>query len=69
MRRAPAVGSAALLADLGAIVNAECKALVAAGARYNRPERLWLTPDCGFGETPRWVVEQICGPAKRHVIR
>ncbi|MCI0547336.1 MAG: methionine synthase [Candidatus Rokubacteria bacterium] len=22
------------------------------------PEKLWLTPDCGFWETPRWVVRQ-----------
>jgi 5-methyltetrahydropteroyltriglutamate--homocysteine methyltransferase len=22
------------------------------------PERLWLNPDCGFWETPRWVVKQ-----------
>jgi 5-methyltetrahydropteroyltriglutamate--homocysteine methyltransferase len=22
------------------------------------PEKLWLTPDCGFWETPRWVVKQ-----------
>jgi 5-methyltetrahydropteroyltriglutamate--homocysteine methyltransferase len=23
-----------------------------------QPERLWLNPDCGFWETPRWVVNQ-----------
>ena len=22
------------------------------------PERLWLNPDCGFWETPRWVVKR-----------
>jgi 5-methyltetrahydropteroyltriglutamate--homocysteine methyltransferase len=22
------------------------------------PERLWINPDCGFWETPRWVVKQ-----------
>jgi 5-methyltetrahydropteroyltriglutamate--homocysteine methyltransferase len=22
------------------------------------PDKLWLTPDCGFWETPRWVVKQ-----------
>ena len=22
------------------------------------PERLWLNPDCGFWETPRWIVKQ-----------
>jgi 5-methyltetrahydropteroyltriglutamate--homocysteine methyltransferase len=21
------------------------------------PERLWLNPDCGFWETPRWVTK------------
>jgi 5-methyltetrahydropteroyltriglutamate--homocysteine methyltransferase len=21
-----------------------------------RPDRLWLSPDCGFWETPRWIV-------------
>ena len=25
---------------------------------YVGPERLWLNPDCGFWETPRWVVKQ-----------
>jgi 5-methyltetrahydropteroyltriglutamate--homocysteine methyltransferase len=25
---------------------------------YVPPERLWLNPDCGFWETPRWVVKQ-----------
>jgi 5-methyltetrahydropteroyltriglutamate--homocysteine methyltransferase len=25
---------------------------------YIPPERLWLNPDCGFWETPRWVVKQ-----------
>jgi 5-methyltetrahydropteroyltriglutamate--homocysteine methyltransferase len=25
---------------------------------YIPPERLWLNPDCGFWETPRWVVRQ-----------
>jgi 5-methyltetrahydropteroyltriglutamate--homocysteine methyltransferase len=23
--------------------------------KYIRPERLWLVPDCGLWETPRWV--------------
>jgi len=31
-------------------------------------ERLWLNPDCGFWETPRWVVKQklaaLCGGAR-----
>lgn len=22
------------------------------------PDKLWLNPDCGFWETPRWVVKQ-----------
>jgi 5-methyltetrahydropteroyltriglutamate--homocysteine methyltransferase len=25
---------------------------------YLPPERLWLNPDCGFWETPRWVVKR-----------
>ena len=25
---------------------------------YIPPERLWLNPDCGFWETPRWAVKQ-----------
>ena len=25
---------------------------------YVGPERLWLNPDCGFWETPRWIVKQ-----------
>ena len=26
--------------------------------RHVAPEKLWLNPDCGFWETPRWVVKQ-----------
>jgi 5-methyltetrahydropteroyltriglutamate--homocysteine methyltransferase len=26
--------------------------------RYVAPDKLWLNPDCGFWETPRWVVRQ-----------
>ncbi|MGH7277954.1 MAG: methionine synthase [Candidatus Rokuibacteriota bacterium] len=26
--------------------------------RYIAPDKLWLNPDCGFWETPRWVVKQ-----------
>jgi len=26
--------------------------------RHVAPDRLWLNPDCGFWETPRWVVKQ-----------
>jgi 5-methyltetrahydropteroyltriglutamate--homocysteine methyltransferase len=26
--------------------------------RYVPPERLWINPDCGFWETPRWVVRR-----------
>jgi 5-methyltetrahydropteroyltriglutamate--homocysteine methyltransferase len=22
------------------------------------PERLWVNPDCGFWETPRWIVKR-----------
>jgi 5-methyltetrahydropteroyltriglutamate--homocysteine methyltransferase len=36
---------------------------------YIPPERLWLNPDCGFWETPRWVVRQklaaLCEGARR----
>jgi len=34
---------------------------------YIPAERLWLNPDCGFWETPRWVVKRklaaLCGGA------
>jgi 5-methyltetrahydropteroyltriglutamate--homocysteine methyltransferase len=26
--------------------------------KYVAPDKLWLNPDCGFWETPRWVVKQ-----------
>jgi 5-methyltetrahydropteroyltriglutamate--homocysteine methyltransferase len=26
--------------------------------KHVAPDRLWLNPDCGFWETPRWVVKQ-----------
>lgn len=26
--------------------------------RHIPAERLWVNPDCGFWETPRWVVTQ-----------
>ena len=26
--------------------------------KHIRPDKLWLNPDCGFWETPRWVVKQ-----------
>ncbi len=26
--------------------------------RYVAPDRLWINPDCGFWETPRWVVKR-----------
>jgi len=26
--------------------------------KHVRPDKLWLNPDCGFWETPRWVVKQ-----------
>jgi 5-methyltetrahydropteroyltriglutamate--homocysteine methyltransferase len=31
------------------------RALLACGIA---PDKLWLNPDCGFWETPRWVVKQ-----------
>ena len=26
--------------------------------KHVAPDKLWLNPDCGFWETPRWVVKQ-----------
>jgi 5-methyltetrahydropteroyltriglutamate--homocysteine methyltransferase len=26
--------------------------------RYVAPEKLWVNPDCGFWETPRWATRQ-----------
>ncbi|MFQ5945588.1 MAG: cobalamin-independent methionine synthase II family protein [Anaerolineae bacterium] len=26
--------------------------------QYVAPEKLWLNPDCGFWETPRWITQQ-----------
>ena len=26
--------------------------------RFVAPDKLWLNPDCGFWETPRWVVRK-----------
>jgi 5-methyltetrahydropteroyltriglutamate--homocysteine methyltransferase len=26
--------------------------------RYVPADKLWVNPDCGFWETPRWVVKQ-----------
>ena len=26
--------------------------------QHVRPEQLWLNPDCGFWETPRWIAQQ-----------
>ena len=31
---------------------------IRAALQHVAPEKLWLTPDCGFWETPRWVVKQ-----------
>lgn len=36
----------------------EVAARIRALLRRVGPERLWLNPDCGFWETPRWVVRQ-----------
>ncbi len=36
----------------------EVAARVRALLRHVAPERLWLTPDCGFWETPRWIVKR-----------
>jgi len=37
---------------------AEVAERIRALLRHVAPEKLWLTPDCGFWETPRWVVKQ-----------
>jgi 5-methyltetrahydropteroyltriglutamate--homocysteine methyltransferase len=29
--------------------------------QYVAPDKLWLNPDCGFWETPRWIVKQKLG--------
>jgi 5-methyltetrahydropteroyltriglutamate--homocysteine methyltransferase len=26
--------------------------------RFVEPAKLWLSPDCGFWETPRWIVRE-----------
>jgi 5-methyltetrahydropteroyltriglutamate--homocysteine methyltransferase len=36
----------------------EVAARIRAFLPYVGPERLWLNPDCGFWETPRWIVKQ-----------
>jgi len=36
----------------------EVAARIRALLEHVAPEKLWLTPDCGFWETPRWVVRQ-----------
>ncbi len=36
----------------------EVAARIRALLEHVAPEKLWLTPDCGFWETPRWVVKQ-----------
>ena len=37
---------------------ADVAARIRAFLTYIPAERLWLNPDCGFWETPRWVVKQ-----------
>ena len=36
---------------------AEVAARIRALLQYVPPDRLWLNPDCGFWETPRWVTQ------------
>jgi 5-methyltetrahydropteroyltriglutamate--homocysteine methyltransferase len=36
---------------------AEVAARIRALLQYVPPDRLWLNPDCGFWETPRWVTK------------
>jgi 5-methyltetrahydropteroyltriglutamate--homocysteine methyltransferase len=45
----------AFKAETAEDVAARVRAVLAAGIP---PDRLWLNPDCGFWETPRWVVKQ-----------
>jgi 5-methyltetrahydropteroyltriglutamate--homocysteine methyltransferase len=45
----------AFKAETAADVAERVRAILAAGIA---PEKLWLNPDCGFWETPRWVVKQ-----------
>jgi len=37
---------------------AEVAERIRAVLKHVAPEKLWLNPDCGFWETPRWVVKQ-----------
>ena len=37
---------------------AEVAERIRAVLKYVAPEKLWLNPDCGFWETPRWVAKQ-----------
>ena len=37
---------------------AEAAERVRAILRYVAPDKLWLNPDCGFWETPRWVCQR-----------
>ena len=30
---------------------------IRAALKHVAPEKLWLNPDCGFWETPRWVAK------------
>jgi len=36
----------------------EVAARIRALLRYVAPDKLWVNPDCGFWETPRWVVKR-----------
>jgi 5-methyltetrahydropteroyltriglutamate--homocysteine methyltransferase len=36
----------------------EVAARIRALLRYVAPDKLWLNPDCGFWETPRWVTRR-----------
>jgi 5-methyltetrahydropteroyltriglutamate--homocysteine methyltransferase len=37
---------------------AEVAERIRAALKHVAPDKLWLNPDCGFWETPRWVVRQ-----------
>ena len=34
---------------------ADVAARIRTALKYVRPEKLWINPDCGLFETPRWI--------------
>jgi len=39
----------------GLILPEDVAARIRTVLKYVRPERLWINPDCGLFETPRWI--------------